>query len=182
MKNFWLVGFVLFALASHVWADGTFADAEEEQKREEQRRREKVAEERRNQELLIDGGWSDSPLHVFAYGLVDGEFDKFGFGFGFDWQLFRNFAWTFMNTDFYNNRWNASTLAKVVWRPYSFEVTAFAGIGVSLCFDEEDSDPKFPFMYGGSIGYNIGPESGVISIGLLFSEVHDVSISIGYKY
>jgi hypothetical protein len=202
MKKLLLVCFALFVLASNIWGDGTFADAEEEQNKAEQqrkeeqekveqqrkeeqekaerRRQEKLEEERRRKNMLIDGGWSESTLHVFAYGLAGVEFDKFGGGFGFDWQPFRNFAWTFFNTDFFNDRINLTTLATAVWRPYSFEVTASVGIGGSVDLNEEREDHKFLFIGGVSIGYHLGP--GVIYAGVLYSEVHNFSISIGYKY
>jgi hypothetical protein len=170
----------------------SFADWADEIDEEEQRREEIDAENRRKKETLIDGGWDDAIIHLSVYGMVG--FAGGGGGFNFDWQPFRNFAWTFMDANYFAGWFNISTLATITWRPYSFEVAIFAGPGVGLTtihydqperidggYTQEETVAEFLFVFGGSVGYNLGP--GIVYIGVMFSEVHaGGAFNIGYKH
>jgi hypothetical protein len=167
----------------------SFADWADEIDEEEQRREEIAAEQRRKKETLIDGGWDDAKIHLSAYGMVG--FAGGGGGFNFDWQPFRNFAWTFMDVNYFAGWFNISTLATITWRPYSFEVAVFAGPGMKITTVDlrEDSSTrkleemviKFLFVFGGSAGYKLGP--GIVYIGVMFSDVHvRGAFYIGYKF
>jgi hypothetical protein len=214
MKKVLLVCVVLSALASHVWADG-FAEAadafdEEEQRREEIRageaqisdekraededkRRQEIEVQNLKKQKLIDGGWDNALIHASAFGMF-GE-NGGGGGLSLDWQPFRNFAWTFIDIDFFSGWFNISTLLTATWRPYSFEVAVFAGPtigltivsagppeihGESYSYATEKLSTLFSLMVGVHVGYHLGP--GIIYAGVKYSDVHEVAFGIGYKF
>jgi hypothetical protein len=190
-KKIWLVCIILFILESPVMAK-SFADWADEIDEAQRRREDAAAERRRNKETLIDGGWDDAVIHLSAYGMLGPAGG--GGGFSFDWQPFRHFAWTCMDTNYFADWLNISTLATITWRPYSFEVAVFAGPGIGLTtihydepkrtegggYTQEETVAEFLFVFGGFAGYNLGP--GIAYIGAMFSEGHaGGAFYLGYK-
>jgi hypothetical protein len=122
-----------------------------------------------------------------SFGSVGG-----GGGINFDWQPFRNAAWTFIDLNYYAGWFNITTLVTATWRPYFLEVTAFAGPGVALTivkldppevykssYPLEETVVKFLLVFGGSVGFHLGP--GSIYAGVMYSDIHGFTCNIGYK-
>jgi len=185
---FFIALIALFAITEPVFAQ-SFADAEKEQDKDRQEKQRRRDAERQNREALIDGGWDEAALHLYAYGMF-GD-DGGGGGLSFDWQIFRNVAWTFMDANYYAESFNVSTLGTLTWRPYSFLVTASVGPGMTMTMVKnekpenqggsysEEMVTEFILVFGVSIGYHIGP--GAIYAGIKYNDIHGVAFNIGYR-
>ena len=184
MKRILLVCFALFVCAGAVLGQ-SFEEAA-------RRRDAAIQKQRENKEQLIDGGWDDALIHGSAYGLVG---EGFGGGLNFDWQPFRNFAWTFIDVNYFRGG-NVSSLAMATWRPFFLEVAIFAGPGVSFSLVDPEPPPQdhggsysyssekelklsFLFVAGGTIGIHLGP--GTLLAGMTYYSLHGPAFSLGYK-
>jgi len=189
MKKVILMAVTLLIMAGTAYSQ-SFADIANNFDEAERRRKEAARRQIEMEDALIDGEWDDARIHGSLYAMYG---DGFGIGISFDWQPFRNFAWTFFDANYYAKSINVSSLLTATWRPFSFEVALYAGPHFALTFvkyDEpkqvsnntyamEESITNFSYELGVTVGINLG--SGLLYIGTKYYDLHGLVFIAGYK-